>query len=254
VPLASDLASKRRRRARRLGPLAVLGLAGLGVGIGGCGLVSSDILTLTFDLPERHYVFDTATWGLPATAVPAVPCTADATCCSAAALVGYDCAKSPPLVCDTSAGAGVCAVKLPVESPPQTIDLSMQASGLSGVNGQTLASVSISQIAYVIDVNTLNRDLPPISLYLAPQNVASSSDPMAHKFGTVPAIPAMQTTGGTVALEPDAESTFAGYARNFRTPFEFLSHTVVTVRGGDPTPSGRIDVRVRGKVSAKPSL
>lgn len=254
MPLTSDLASARRRRSRRLGPLAILGLAGLGAGIGGCGLVSSDILTLTFDIPERHYVFDTATWGLPATTVPALPCTSDATCCSAAALAGYDCAKSPPLVCDTSAGAGVCAAKLPVESPPQTIDLAMQASGLSGVSGQTLANVSISQIAYEIVDNTLNRDLPPIALFLAPQNVTSSSDPKAHKFGTVPAIPSKQKTTGKVALEPDAESTFAGYARNFRTPFEFLSHTEVTVRGGDPTPTGRIDVVVRGKVSAKPNL
>lgn len=230
-----------------------LGLGSMGVGISGCGLVSSDILTLTFDMPERHYVFDTATWGLPTTAVPVVPCTADATCCSAAALAGYDCAKSPALFCDTSAGAGVCAVRLPIESPPQIIDLSMQ-SQLSGVNGQTLASVSISQIAYVIDSNSLNRDLPPIELFLAPQNVTSTSDPTAHKFGTVPAIASKQTTGGKVALEPDAESTFSGYARNFKVPFEFLSRTVITVRGGDVTPTGRIDVRVKGKVSVKPTL
>jgi hypothetical protein len=244
---------------RRSPPGLPLGLAlgffAAGIGaVGGCGLVSSDIATLSFDLPERHYVFDTAAWNLPMATLPAVPCTSDAMCCSAALALGYDCTKGPALVCDTPTAVGACAVKLPVEPPPQIIDLGMQVSELSSLNGQTLASVSISQISYDV-VSSLNIDLPPVELFLAPQNVTSAADPMAQKFGTVPATPKNATiSGGKVALEPNSEAIFSSYARNFKTPFQFLSRTVVTIRGGDTTPMGKVDIKVRGKVSARPTL
>jgi hypothetical protein len=252
---STRLGSRTVSGERRPGFAQVLALSAMvPLGIGGCGLVSSDIASLSFDLPERHYVFDASAWNLPAGTLPAVPCTADAMCCSAALLLGYDCTKNPPLVCDTPASGGSCAVRLTLEPPPQIIDLGMQVPELSSLNGQTLANISISQIAYDV-VSSLNTDLPPVELFLAPQNVTSASDPKAQKFGTVPIIPKNATVnGGTVALEPNSEAIFSGYARNFKTPFQFMSRTVVTIRGGATTPTGKVDIKVRGKVSARPNL
>ena len=51
-----------------------------------CGLISSDIAKVSFNLPERTYSFDTsqAGWNSASTSafskVPSIPCTADADC------------------------------------------------------------------------------------------------------------------------------------------------------------------------------
>lgn len=257
--------SRRRPRLRwwwRLGPLLVLlGLGGMGVVAPGCGILSSDIATVSFDLPARHYVFDTATWKLPAGTVPAVPCTSSDLCCMLAQqLAGYDCAASPPLVCDTSTPPGTCAVSIPVEPPPQTINLKQQVPQLSSLgSSQSLAAVSISEIDYQVKT-TLNHALPSVELFLAPSTVTSPDDPQAHKFGSIPAIPAStdttngSTSSGKVVLEPDAGATFSSYAYQFGTPFNFLARATFLLRGGDATPTGSVDITVSGKLSAKPNL
>jgi hypothetical protein len=185
-------------------------------------------------------------------------------CCTLAQqLVGYDCATNPALICDTTASPSTCAVSVPVETPPQTIDLKMQVPELSSFgSSQSLANVSISQITYHV-TSTLNLELPPVDLFLAPAGVTSTSDPQAHRFGTVPATPAAMLSGtnltpatvdGAVMLAPDAGATFAGYAYHFGTPFQFLGRATVVIRGGDSTPTGSVDITVNGKVTAKPNL
>jgi hypothetical protein len=248
-----------------LGLGLALGLGALGVATSGCGILSSDIASISFDLPARHYVFDTAAWKLPAGTLPTIPCTSSDMCCTLAQqLVGYDCATNPALTCDTTASPSSCAVSIPVETPPQTIDLKMQVPELSSFgSSQSLANVSISQIKYDV-TSTLNRELPPVDLFLAPAGVTSTSDPQAHRFGTVPATPAATQngttivpttiTGATVMLDPDAGATFASYAYHFGTPFEFLGRATVVIRGGDSTPTGSVDITVSGKVTAKPNL
>jgi hypothetical protein len=228
----------------------VLGLASVFAAAFGCGLVSSDITKIGFDLPARHYMFDTARFGLPAAVLPSVPCTADGECCTAAGLLGYDCATNPPLVCDS----GACAAIVTVETPPTTINLKQEVPSLSGLNSQSLVDVSINRISYDV-VSTMNVDLPAVELYLAPDGATSTSDPGAAKFGTVPVTPAGATiTDGQVVLEAAAESTFSGYAHNFGTPFTFLAKTTVIVRGGEPIPAGKVDITVQGRLAAKPSL
>jgi len=216
----------------------------------GCGLVSTDIAKIGFDLPPKHYVFDTAGFKLPAATLPSVPCATSDECCAAAALLGYDCAVDPPLVCES----GACAAVVTVETPPASINLKSEVPELSGINSQSLADISISRITYDV-ASTMNVDLPAVDLFLAPDGVTSTSDPAAQKFGTVPVTPAGATiTGGQVTLEPSAEATFSGYAHNFGTPFTFLGKTTIVVHGGEPIPAGKVDITVRGRLAAKPSL
>jgi hypothetical protein len=224
--------------ARRWLPLAVAAAY-----VAGCGLISSDITRLTFDLPNKTYVFSTASAQLPATGtLPQVACTTDADCC---ALPGINCATTQ-LACT----GGQCAIEQPV-TVSQTMNLGQEVSQLHGA--QSLADIFISEITYTV-ASTLNTALPPITLYLAPNGVVDPKDPSAKKFGTVPATAAGANASGTVALESDSQQTFSSYAEHLDTPFNFIATTTVVVAGGAPIPNGQVTVSVTGKVSVQAKL
>ena len=68
-------------------------------------------------------------------------------------------------------------------------------------------------------------------------------------------IPAGATvTGGQVQIDPAGNAALTGYAKNLAIPFNFLSQTTVTVAGGSPFPMGKVDITVKGRLAAKPSL
>ncbi|MES1209011.1 MAG: hypothetical protein ABUS79_23990 [Pseudomonadota bacterium] len=100
----------------------------------------------------------------------------------------------------------------------------------------------------------MNVDLPPFELFVAPEGTTSTSSPDAKRFGTVPATPAMTTGPGNVTLDPAGQQAFVGFAHNFGTPFVFLGRTTVVVPGGTPLPMGSVDIKIKGQLSAKPSL
>jgi hypothetical protein len=217
-----------------------------------CGLISSDIATVKFALPERTYSFDTAKagWNLPPATVPTVPCTDDNVCRMAATVLGI---SSDMAVCD--APSGTCAVKVTVETPPQSINLKMDAQGLGSLNKQTAIDVTISSIGYDVTTNTMNVDLPPVELFVAPNGTTSTSDPAAKRFGSVPSIPAgLAVTDGSVTMDQTGQDAFVGFAHDFGTPFVFIGRTVVIVPGGTPLPMGAVDIKIKGQLSAKPSL
>ncbi len=221
-------------------------------GLAGCGALSN-LGTISFDLPPQSFSFDTSssTWKAPPASFPSVGCGAGQTvtdCCNPPAPAPQpDCAATP-LACENS----VCVLEFPI-NVSQTINLKMQVPSLSSLSGQTLATISISQVTYTI-ASTLNVDLPPVDVFIAPSNVTSASDPAAQKFGTIPASPANRTTTGNMTLDPNGGAVFSQYATAFNTPFNFIAHATIIVAPGTPTPGGTVDATVNGKVSAKPSL
>ncbi len=230
---------------RRTSLSAVLVLA---AGLGGCDTLSN-LGTITFDLPPQSFTFDTTNsmWKAPPATFPSVSCgTTGQTvtdCCQAPA----DCTTAP-LACENS----VCVVEFPI-NVSQTIDLKMQVPSLSSLSGQTLAKISISQVTYTID-STMNVDLPPVDVYIAPSGVTMANDPNARKFGTIPASPANMTTTGNMTLDPNGGAAFSQYASAFSTPFNFIAHTTMIVAPGTMIPNGMVKATVSGKVSAKPNL
>ena len=231
---------------------------GLALGSGlvvlvGCGLIKSDIATLTFQMPSKTFSFDTASsmWKAPPATFPAVPCGAGqmvTDCCHPPAPAPVPDCVATPLACEN----GVCVVEFPV-SVTQKIDLKAEVPSLMNVGSQSLADVTITQIQYTI-ASTMNVDLPPIQIFIAPESVTSASDPSAKKFGTVPATPAMATRSGDVVLDPAGQAAFTQYAHQLGTPFNLISTTTMIVTPGSPIPTGRVDATVTGKVSAKLSL
>jgi hypothetical protein len=220
--------------------IAVLGLVG-------CGLISSDITRLTFDLPTETYTFDTSMWGnLPPGQVPAVPCTSDSDCCTAGGLVGISCTTTP-LACNAS----TCEARIP-ESVSSNINLVMQVPALSSFPGHALSSVTISSITYSVSNNTLNDDLPALTLYLAPDGVTDPSDPRALTFGTTSPVPAgTNPTNQRVTLASNAAAVLSMYTANISTPFNIIAATTVVIAAGTNIPKGAITLAVTGTISAQ---
>jgi hypothetical protein len=214
----------------------------------GCSL---NITRLTFDLPKQTYSFDTSMWGnLPPAAVgltfPSIPCGADADCCGTAAkAAGWDC-QTTPTVCDT----GSCEPQIP-ESTSSSINLAMQVGALATFPGHSLLDVTIGSITYAVSDNTLNVDLPPMEIYLAPDGVTDPHDPNARLFGTVPSIPAGSNPMGAVQKTSNADAVFEMYTKNVSTPFNVIGATTVVIAPGTPVPTGHITVTVGGTVTAQ---
>ena len=240
------------RRTTSLSFCAVVSVIAGAAGLAGCGALSN-AATLTFDLPAQSFSFDTASsgWKAPPASFPSVSCGSGQTvtdCCNPPAPAPTPDCTATPLACENS----VCVLEFPIDQS-QTINLKMQVPSLSRLSGQTLATISISQVTYTI-ASTLNVALPPVDVYIAPSNVTSASDPAAKKFGSIPSSPANMTTTGNMTLDPSGGAVFSQYASAFSTPFNFIGHTTMIVKPGDPIPSGAVTATVTGKVSAKPNL
>jgi hypothetical protein len=215
----------------------------------GCGLISSDITKVTFDLPTETYTFDTAQWNIPpalqGATFPSIACTTDNDCCTKGSLVGLDCTM-PKLACQS----GSCAAQLP-ESQATSINPSTDVKP-NPSQYTSLVSISISRITYNVRSNSLNVDIPPLSIYLAPDGVTDPTDSRAQLFGTVPTIPAGTKPMGNVQLVSNAASVFQTLTGNLSTPFEIITAATVVIGAGTPVPTGAITIDVTGAVSAQP--
>jgi hypothetical protein len=219
----------------------------LAVGLIGCSL---DITRVTFDLPNETYNFDTSMWGnLPPAAAgamfPSIPCTDDTQCCTLAAAANLSCSMTP-MTCPS----GTCQAQIP-ESTYQPVNLAMQVGQLATFPGHSLLNVSIGSITYQVSNNTLNVDLPPILIYLAPDGVTDPNDPQASLFGTVPAIAAGTNPSGSVTKTANADAVFEMYTKNVSTTFNIIAGATVVIAAGTPVPNGHITVTVGGTVTAK---
>ncbi len=217
------------------------------LGVAGCGLISSDITKVTFDLPTETYTFDTAQWNIPPAlkgmSFPSIPCTTASDCCTLGTAAGLDCAT---LACMS----GSCADQLP-ESQATSINLSTDVKpSLSKYS--SLVSISISRITYTVRSNTLNVDVPPLSIYLAPDGVTDPTDSRVQLFGTVPSIAAGTMPMGNVQLVSNAASVFQTFTGNLSTPFEIITAATVVIGAGTPVPTGAITIDVTGALSAQP--
>jgi hypothetical protein len=218
----------------------------------GCGLIDSLKNGITFQLPSQAFSIDTndRRWKQPPPGgVPNVPCGTGsaaviADCCMPAPGVTIDCAQFP-LSCD----GGSCAMKFPYEQA-SPVDLSKQAPELRSIGSQVLSDVTLTQINLDI-ANALNTALPPIDLYVAPGNVEHASGNGARKLVTIPSVPAGYHGTQQLPLDPAAQQAFSGFARDFQTPFNFIMSTVVTVKGGQAPPQGRLNATVGGEARAK---
>jgi hypothetical protein len=221
------------------------------LGTASCGLISSDITAVTFPLPAKSFQFDSASLNIPAGNTTSVPCGAGqlvTNCCAPPAPLPAPNCSMPGTTIDcppSSGGVSVCTAHVTV-SQSVPMNLGQESPQLAGKS--SFANLSIKQISYAVDSNSLNIDVPPVIIYLAAEGVTDPAQ--ATKFGTVPAIAAGKTPSGNVVLESNAAATFSSVAHDLSKPFNFIAATTVDVPSGSPTPSGAIQITVAGMLSA----
>jgi hypothetical protein len=220
-------------------------VAGCLVGCGGLDKVS----TLTFDLPKQSFSVSTmdAQWRQPPPGFSsaAIDCASHDDCCMTAGEAPPSCTQYP-----LSCAAGTCAIEFPfmLLAP---VDLAHQArEQLAPARGQLPAELTLAAIQYEVD-SGLNVALPEVSLYVAPADVASGDDPRARLIGVVPTTNAGLQASGTIPLTAEARQAFGVLARDLRTPFNFIGSTRIRIVSGGATPSGHVDLVVKGKITAK---
>jgi hypothetical protein len=219
------------------------------VTIAGCGLISSDVLETPFALPPRMYSFDSGAFPVPAGITGEVPCGAApvVNCCSPDdPLPKPDCSVTT-LTCEPNEnGMSVCTATVKV-AQSQTMNLGQEVSELSGLSG--VVNIKIKRISYDITANTLNLALPDIILYLGPEGAMTPDDAGVMRFGTLPAIAAMETRSGDVVLDRNASGVLKTFTSNIQAPFTFIAATTVKATH---SPAGRIDLRISGELALSP--
>jgi len=219
------------------------------LGVAGCGLISSDVAEIPFDLPERMYSFDSAMFPVPAGITAAVPCGAGTPitdCCNPPTGPIAGC-MPPDVACEQNEnGMSFCTATVPV-SQSQTMNLGMEVSKLSGYTG--FVNIKVKRISYVINTNTLNVNLPDVGLYLGPQGATKFDDAGVVQFGTLPAIPAGTTTTGDVMLVSNSSGVLAMFTSDIKKPFSFIAATTVKAT---QSPTGKIDLTIKGQLAISP--
>ena len=236
-----------------------VGLAAL---VAGCGLVNSNTLSYSYSFdPPQSFMENFGDESNMAT-VPSVACDPTAAMDPCASLLPASMLGAATMSCDTASRMCAASVDVRLAYP---VDLSMQSLPPEVVQ-YGIDKVSIKKIAYWIMNNRVNVEIPPIELYVAGAAAKDENDPSATLVGTISKIPPKSQC--TDPADPDGDKTatmqmasvcdvplsdvgqaaLAAYAKDYKTPFQFIAHTKVVAHAGDPLPTGVISFYVRPTV------
>jgi hypothetical protein len=218
------------------------------VAISGCGLISSDVTDVNLNLPDKRFTIDTMSWNVDqqmAMAVLNTPCSSSTQCMAAAEnACTMDCTGT----CNSSMR---CAINLDV-GLHTNVNLLMEKPELQQLNDRPVIEVTVDAVQYVVDQNTLNVDTPEIGVYVAPMSVMDPTDPMAKKIGTIAPIPAGMTftTAQDLKFTADGKQQLISSMNNFKTPFNVIVGSQLSITSGTPVPQGRVDAIIRIRAHA----
>src|SRR5262249_28085179 len=102
-----------------------------------------------------------------------------------------------------------------------------------------------------VTANTLNVDTPELKMFVALVSVMDPKAPEAVEIGVVPAV----TAGTTVEAKPvqftDAgKAQLVGMMSTYRTPFNVIVGSSLTVTQGQMIPQGKLDAVIRIRAHA----
>jgi hypothetical protein len=214
------------------------------LGLGGCGLIDSDITDFNLSINDKTFTVDTAQWELAdQSTFPEVDCSVMDVCSAAVmqSCMSDNCFGS----CDGQNCQALILVSLWVE-----IDLLDEHPELEEIDN--IVSVTINRVEYEISENTLTIDTPVMTLYVAPATVMSPGDPQAQEIGTIaPVTAGMPTTEPLeVNLTPEGRDNLREFMSQYRTPFNIIVGSEVEIMAGDPIPMGRLEANVRVTATA----
>lgn len=224
--------------------LMAVGLGFGAAGLGGCGLISSDVTNFDLALPGKKFTIDASGWNVDQTKANtylALSCSSDTTCNSAVQLA---CTMGCSGTCSA---AKTCDLSLDV-SRSQKIDLVSEKPELKSINDEPVIKVSIDSVTYEVTGNTLNVATPTINVYVGPTSVVDPTDPSnpGTLIGTIPPIPAGSTTTSrqNLMFTPTGKAELIKIMSTFKTPFNVLVGSRLLVTAGQPVPTGKLDSAV----------
>ena len=143
----------------------------------------------------------------------------------------------------------VCTAEV-TASQYTTVDLSNVDPRL--MSAKSLANITINRISYTVDSNSLNTDLPPAIIYLAPHGVTFSQrhdreeiwNRSLHSRRNHPdgqCEPGARRGGDLLVLHADLSM-----------PFNLIVQATLDIPSGAPVPSGAVQITVTGKLQASP--
>ena len=227
--------------------LRLLAAAGLGAAqLTGCGLISSDVTDFNLAF-EKNFTIDASGWQVDTAQasvfdmngkLQSVSCSSDPSVCSKAV------AMACPSGCTGSCSADdTCEMSLDV-SLSQSVNLVMEKPELSSVDSSVL-KVSVDSVTYDIKSNTLNVDTPPILVYVGPMAALKPSDASVQEIAALDPVPAgWTTTGQAVKFTAAGKTALGNIMATFKTPFNVLVGSSLTIGAGDPLPTGKLEAVV----------
>jgi len=214
----------------------------------GCGLISSDVTNFDLNLPDKSFTIDTSSWQVDQTKAQLLfntSCASAPSVCNTAAQMACD------MNCSGTCNASQrCELQLDV-SLYKSIDLVTEKPELKSINDQPVIKVTIDSVNYQITSNTLNVPTPELKVYVAPMSVMDPKSPEAVEIGAIPPVPA-----GTAVPEMPVMFNESGKAKlisvmsMYKTPFNVIVGSTLTVTAAQMVPSGKLDAVVRIRAHA----
>jgi hypothetical protein len=216
--------------------------------VSGCGVISSDVTNFNLDLPDKKFTIDTMSWNVDqqmAMTALNTTCSSSTQCMAVAdAACSMDCTG----VCNP---ASRCTVNLDV-GLHTSVNLLMEKPELQQITDKGVIDVEVDDLLYVVEQNTLNVATPEIGIYVAPMSVMDPVDPMAKKIGTIPPVAAGTATPNAqkMMFTPDGRDHLKAAMGNFKTPFNVIVGSTLSMTSGMPIPQGRLDALIRIRAHA----
>jgi hypothetical protein len=220
----------------------------------GCNLIDSNTFSVDYAFDPQEY---SASLSGGSATVPSVACDPAASDPCATAQLQLPPGSGLTMSCDGKLKQCVATAELRLSYP---IDLSSQSSFPPEAIRYGISAVTLSKVEYWVMSNTLNVTTPLIDLYVAP--AAAKDESGGTKLGSVAPLSAKSSTcGDTVdakgddramgamvcdlALTAEGKQQLSAFAKDYKTRFQILAHTIITAKPGDPVPSGGLDFFVR---------
>ena len=215
--------------------------------LAGCGLIDPDITDFELQLPKKEFTVNTGEWELSADAVfPRIDCTSQPGVCP----TGIATACGNEALCFGSCDGTYCRATVLV-ALFQTVNLYDERPELKTIDEQPLVSVTVERVAYDVIENTLNVDLPELTVYVGPASAMTPGDPLARPIGTVPPILAgTLPTDAEVNMTPEGREDLREYMKDYMSEFNIIVGAEVEMEADDPMPSGRLTAAVYGNARA----
>ena len=214
----------------------------------GCGLISSDVTNFNLDLPDKKFSIDTASWNVDQQTADTVLNTACSTSDQCMAAAESACAMDCSGTCNAQMR---CTINLDV-GLHTSVNLLMEKPELQQINDKAVIDVTIDDVTYLVEQNTLNVPTPEIAVFVAPMSVMDPTDPLAKRIGTIPPVEAGMTitTAQKMMFTADGRANLISVMGNYKTPFNIIVGSTLTMTAGSPIPQGRLDALIKVRAHA----